>query len=424
MAFEVMPAGPVPAQRVRRSVSPALAYLGVLFLPPLLMYYGAPNLTSGTFIVCLALLGCRLGRLYGADGSYDAPVLGDRAVLFAFALVGLHLTIATTFEPVALPRAIGSLVPLGLLLIGGGTLASMFSVVPARRLHHGLRFCFILMCLLAILGVARIAQPGDWRRPVFPFPEPANFALAFIPLLMYVTVTSHGVRRAAFLLLGFVCTALIQNLTLAVGFALVALATMRWHVLLVVLLLAGAVAAQFDLTYYAERLDFSGDNSNLSNLVYLQGWQMVAESWQRSGGFGIGFQQLGIVDTEVPVAQIIRALRQGEDSNTLDGAFVFAKFGSEFGAFACALVVIYLWFAFRSMRMLRTVARGRPHIGPLTILAHCTIVSYFVELFVRSPGYFTAGALLLVVAFGVLARERRRRALTESSVPVDSASAN
>jgi hypothetical protein len=425
MALEATPVDAQPGQRVRRSVPPAIAYLGVIFVPSLLSYYGAPNLTFGTFVVSLALLGCRFGRLYGADGSRDAPVLGDRAVLFAFALVGLHLMIAATFEPVALSRAIASLVPLGLLLIGGGTLASMLYIVPARRLHHALRFCFLLLCLLAILGVTGIAQPGGetWRRPVFPFPEPSVFALAFIPLLMYVAVTSHGARRAAFLVLALVCTALIQNLTLAAGIALVALATMRWHIFLIAFALVGVVAAQFELTYYAERLNFSGDGTNLSNLVYLQGWQMVGESWQRSGGFGIGFQQLGVLGTDVPAAQAIRAMRAGEDSNLLDGSFVFAKLGSDFGAFACMLIAVYLWLAYRSVRALRKAARGRPRIGPLTILAHCLIVSYFIELFVRSAGYFTPGSLLMVAAFGVLARDRRR-ALTKSSVPANSASAN
>jgi hypothetical protein len=261
---------------------------------------------------------------------------------------------------------------------------------------------------------------------VFPFSEPSHFALAFIPLLMYVAITSRGTRRAIFLVLGFVCTALIQNLTLAAGFALVALAMMRWHVLLIALVLVGAIAAQLDLTYYATRLDFSGDSTNLSNLIYLQGWQMVDESWQRSGGFGIGFQQLGVFGTEVPAAQILRGLRQGEDINTLDGSFVFAKFGSEFGVFACVLVLVYLWLAFRSLRTLRKVARRRPRIGPLTILAHCAIVSYFIELFVRSTGYFTPAALLLVAAFGVLARDRRKAvaaAAAAAAAPAGSAGA-
>jgi hypothetical protein len=214
-----------------------------------------------------------------------------------------------------------------------------------------------------------------------------------------------------------VCTVLIQNLTLLAGFALVALATIRWHVMLLGLVLLGAVAAQLDLSYYVERLDFSGETTNLSNLIYLQGWQMIGESWQRSSGFGLGFQQLGVVPTEVPVAQILRAIREGDDANAFDGSFVFAKLGSDFGIFGFALVAMYLWVAARSLRMLRKAARDRSHMTPVGILAHCLIVSYFIELFVRSNGYFTPAALLLVTAFGLLARERRS-AMFGTTVPV------
>ena len=84
---------------------------------------------------------------------------------------------------------------------------------------------------------------------------------------------------------------------------------------------------------------------------------MVGESWERSSGFGVGFQQLGVFGTEVPAAQFLRALREGEDMNILDGSFVFAKLGSEFGVFACVLVLVYFWLAYRSLRMLRRVAR-------------------------------------------------------------------
>jgi hypothetical protein len=425
MALEAIPADAMPARRQWRSVSPGLAYLGVIFIPPALFYFGlASSHTAGTFLVCLALLACRFARLYGADGSRGAPVLGDRGVVFAFGLVGLHLVIAATFEPLAPLRAAASLVPLGLLLLGGGTLASMLFAVPARRLHQGLRLCLLLLCLLAVLGVMGIAPPSSlaWRKPVFPFSEPSHFALAYVPLLMYGAVTTNGARRAAFLLLCVACTVLIQSLTLLAGFALVALATIRWHVMLLGLVLMGAVGSQLDLSYYIERLDFSGDRTNLSNLIYLQGWQMVGESWERSSGFGLGFQQLGTVPTEVPAAQILRAIREGDDANPFDGSFVFAKFGSEFGIFAFVLVAMYLWVAARSLRRLREAARDRSRMTPVGILAHCLIVSYFIELFVRSNGYFTPAALLLITAFGLLARERRS-ALSRTTLPVISPNA-
>src|SRR4051812_48103370 len=115
MALEAVPSDALPARPQWGGVSPGPADLGGVFIPPPVFFFRpASGHTAGTFLVCLALLACRFARLYGADGSRGAPVLGDRGVVFAFGLVGLHLVIAATFEPLAPLRAAASLVPLGL----------------------------------------------------------------------------------------------------------------------------------------------------------------------------------------------------------------------------------------------------------------------------------------------------------------------
>jgi hypothetical protein len=139
---------------------------------------------------------------------------------------------------------------------------------------------------------------------------------------------------------------------------------------------------------------------------------MVFEAWERSGGWGIGFQQLGVAGTEVEAAQILRSLRQGEDLNILDGGFVFAKFGSDFGAFGVALTAVYLALAVHSALRLRRNALGRLALTPTTCFSHCLIVMYSLELFVRGGGYFTSGSLLLVTAFWTLRRTRKAPAST------------
>lgn len=384
------------------------------------MFLGlAGSFTAGLCLLCLALLvgdATRGGRA-AASGPVKRGSVYSVAGLVLLA-VAAHLVVATSLGPVGLPRAIGSMIPLLLLLCGSGALANALQRIPSDRLHLGIHRCFIAMSVLAVLGILGIAPINleDWRRPVTPFPEPSNFALAFLPLLFYACATTHGAARACCALAGFACAAMLQNLTLMTGCALVALTTIPLRVLITLAIPAVVALSQFDLAYYADRLDTSGESTNLSNLVYLQGWQMIGEAMERSGGFGIGFQQLGVAGTDVPAAVILRGLRQGEDLNELDGGFVLAKFASDFGVFGIALTALYLGLAARSLLALRRIASRRLTVPTTVCLAHCATLAYSVELFVRGSGYFTSGSLLLLTSLWLLRRPRRTRA-AKKTVP-------
>jgi hypothetical protein len=152
-----------------------------------------------------------------------------------------------------------------------------------------------------------------------------------------------------------------------------------------------------ELSYFTSRLDFSGTVMNLSNLVYLQGWEMALESLSRSHGWGVGFQQLGLHGTDVPAAALIRIIMLGDDTNLTDGSFVFSKLVSEFGVIGIVLGIIYVIGATGCVLALRT-KKGR--CG--TTLARCIVVSYGVDMFVRGPGYFVQSTLLFIAAMAVL----------------------
>jgi hypothetical protein len=184
---------------------------------------------------------------------------------------------------------------------------------------------------------------------------------------------------------------------------LVALVSLRLRHLLLALLVAAISASQIDLTYYAERLDLSEESQNLSSLVYQQGWQLVSESWDKSDGWGLGFQQLGIEGTNVDVAVQIEKIAR-VPLNLLDGGFTASKLLSEFGVLGAALLFGYFRIAKRSVIALRG-SSDRPG----TIFAHCAMVSYSLELGLRGAGYFTPGVVLTVAALWLLAADRRSR---------------
>jgi hypothetical protein len=166
-----------------------------------------------------------------------------------------------------------------------------------------------------------------------------------------------------------------------------------------------------ELAYFTDRLDFSATTLNLSNLVYVQGWEQIQESLGWTSGWGVGFQQMGFRETEAAAARLIRFIMGGDDLNVLDGGFVFAKIVSEFGVFGVLLTVIFLVEAARCIRALRA-QRG----GAAATLASCIVVSYGIDMFVRGTGYFVESTLLFVAAVTALMIGRNKRAASTGTI--------
>ena len=400
------------ARQDRRKIGPSggALFLGVVATPPALFYFGfATSFAAGMVLVALWLLVIAPSAA-GMLRSGLRPIGWNqvqRVSAFVFVAVLAHFSVAAVLGPVSLSRGLASLLPLLLLLLAAPALANALLAVPEQRFHRSMLQVFCWMCLMALVGTLGWGPPtllDAWRRPVFPFSEPSAFALAFIPALMYVCAATHGTTRLALVIAGLACSVLIQNLTLVFGVLLVVLVTLRMHMLALLSVPVVFVVLQLDLSYFAERLDFSGEANNLSNLVFLQGWQMIEEALDKSGGLGLGFQQLGVNGTEVFAAQVIRSLLDGEDMNLLDGGFVFAKLGSDFGVAGFALAAGHLLLALRSGAWLRQVASRRRQAAPALILAHSSVLTFLVEMFVRSAGYFSGTALLFAASLWLTLR--------------------
>ena len=376
----------------------------VVLLPSLIFYAGlSTSLALGTSIAALMLVGVAMlspaarGRLAITPEALAALVV---------AAITAHLVVACVFQPIDLARASASLIPLALVILGGCALGRLLAAARDADIGRAVRLCFAVLCVvsaLPTLGFSPVAPNVDtvYVKPVFPFTEPSHFALVFVPMLMYCCIASSGRRRLLVLLLGALVAALLQNLTLVAGCLLVAWVCLRRLALPVLAAVLGLVATQLDLSYYAERLDFTGDVQNLSNLVYVQGWQLVRESLERSSGWGLGFQQLGLQGSDTQAANIIFAL-VGNYANVLDGGFTFAKLASEFGVFGLMLAALYLATAWRAIRDLRSTARGAKRFIAPVVFAQCMLASYLIEMFVRGAGYFTGTGILLIASFWLL----------------------
>ena len=163
-----------------------------------------------------------------------------------------------------------------------------------------------------------------------------------------------------------------------------------------------------DLSYFSDRLNFSEEAQNLSTLVYLQGWQSIAEAWELTHGIGRGFQQMGVFGTDVPAAELIRSILEF-DLNLFDGGFTFSKILTEFGVFGAIMVAAYAAVAIHAAAVLRGVSMGTRSALSVRVLSASFIVGYAAELLLRGAGYFTPTGLLLIASLWIWRNRIRHR---------------
>ena len=321
-------------------------------------------------------------------------------------IITLHLVLVGCFSNVDFGRALSSLPMLGICLAGAGALADLLVDLEISRFESLIRRFFIGLLVLGMAAPISVLQPfhGSFEKPVFPFTEPSHFALATTPFLIFSCVSSSPKKRLVYLAIALLEALLLQNLTFLVGCFFAASITLRRkHMLMFVFVLVPVLLA-LDLSYYLDRVDFSGEVQNLSSLVYLQGWQLIEESLTATHGLGQGFQQLGLSGTAVSAADLIRAITGGE-LNLLDGGFNLAKLVCEFGVLGALLSAWYVFVGLRAFRTLRSVAVGRQTVCGLQIFCASVILGYLLEILLRGAGYFTPTGLLLLTA--LMLKERR-----------------
>jgi hypothetical protein len=152
-----------------------------------------------------------------------------------------------------------------------------------------------------------------------------------------------------------------------------------------------------DAGYYLSRLDLTESTKNISSLVYLQGWEIITNTFASGHYAGAGFMQLGIIDQDLETSSTI-SLLTGEDLNVRDGGFAMAKLIGEFGVFALIPLVFLGYRMLSAIRALRRISVAKTSASYVQILAASSVAGYAGELLVRGSGYFTGTTALLFAA--------------------------
>ena len=386
--------------------------LGVLlFLPGFAFYmFDVTSLAAGSTVAASLFLLCYTLGLIGTPRSAG---LTSAAAVAALVLAGIlaHLVIAITLGGEGdIPRALQSCVPLAMFLLAARVIATQlpsYSDDVIDRAMYLLCGLFVVSALFSTLGIQPESPRGILAKSVFPFTEPSHYAFSAIIPILYCSLRSRLPLRiailATFLAIGYE----LQSLSLVVGVFMTAVVTMPLFWLVAGILIVIPVAYSLDLAYFADRLDFSAAATNISSLIYIQGWELARDSFSKSAAWGIGFQQLGTGTITSAAANLLHRLLN-EDSNIYDGGLTAAKYISEFGIFGLIFVAAILYYAARCASFLRFRANSRSIAG-YEILFYSSVIGYLLELFVRGAGYFTASGLLCLSALEYLARADRAK---------------
>lgn len=269
-------------------------------------------------------------------------------------------------------------------------------VATLRR--HDLKVILVVVIVSALLDKALGLTPGgaDIVRVGGIYPEPSHLALAIAPVLVGLMRADEVSTRAwgwtGFLALTMlsVSATLFAVVTLCYVIALLADSVHRISATLV-LRVAVVVAAMWllvDYSPYGEemaarvaglfQLDIS---SNISSLVYLNGWETALANLQDTWGVGLGFNRMGCDPRPETLSGAVLDMLNVGDLNFNDGSFILSKLLSEMG-----LLGLVFWIsATASLLRLVLVKSHRP-------LAH--LASDVRAVVISGIAIVTLGALI------------------------------
>lgn len=394
-----------------KTLCSAMLLGALLFLPGAIGFlFEGVSFSPGTVGACIAtFVLAGLGLIPSSSRNMQWAI---GVIVLVAVVILLHMLLANAIDNDPSFDILRALLSIALIAI---VILAVPAVTDMIGLESRLRLIVFSLCLVFFISIVfsllKIQPPTAslGEKPIFPYTEPSFLGFSVAGVLIFTVMRMGVIARLVtilvFLGLGFA----LANLTVIAACLLAAMVALPLSWLGGGLATFVVGAASLDLSYYTERLDFDWANSNnISALVYVQGWQMLLESLKRTYGWGVGFQQLGVVYTNVPASFRINILL-GRDANLQDGGFILSKIGSEFGLIGLVLVTAFLIAAMRSFARLRLMSRQSGRDMPDgELFARACVIGYLIELLVRGTNYLT-GTLVLMLA-GLLYLHRLRAA--------------
>lgn len=386
------------------------AFFIVIFLPSSLMVFlGLNSLNLGLLIASFYLIIVNLVYSNTIRFSNNALLL----FLIIFGLIFFNsifnLLSHNYFKPVLSLSFL-------LIIFAGYSLACLVSKISYLALLNIVKWVFLTLSVLAILSLIGV-EPSSYsllEKPIFPFKEQSHFSLIFGLFLFPLVIISTRKIAISLFMWGFFLAITLPNLTLLV-FVIVAggaallkdKSTLKIAFWLVVLSLLSVFLLKeiLKIEYFYSRLSFE-DTSNLTVLVYIQGWELIIKTFTDFEFLGIGFQMLGFDKSVLPPTSYVINEVAGSFLNISDGGFLAAKIITEFGFIGFFIVLYFLFgnllYLFNGFT-LPTNLSGSSDLHLNFRLMKLFSFAFMIEVFFRGYGYFSP-ALLFVISTYFLGR--------------------
>jgi len=315
--------------------------------------------------------------------------------LFVFTSI---FTLLVTFNYIAcsffysngeLLRFILSIFLLVVMFFCAALFVNVTTSIDESSFHWCLYKLYWILLFTALIIIILSSLLGFSIKNMFFVSEPSHFALFYTPFLCYVTYFSD--RKILHIGCGFFVSLTIMNLTMLVGVMMCCLILTRinfFRFLCIVTIFALLIMFIMSLdssNYFASRLTFSADSTNLSALVFMSGWERAYLSLIDSNGIGVGFQQMGINGPQGFFMDVIIDI-YSDTLNKFDGGAVGAKLITEMGGLGVTLLLVYIFFC---VQLYRRLHFSYNMLSRKTVFYIIVVLTTSLQIFVRGTGYFS-----------------------------------
>lgn len=385
-----------------------LLWAVILFPSAGMMLFGAPSMAPGLLLASGLVLVAEAVASFRRKLQLQALKRILKWLILAVAIVVAHASLVNLlWGQIDWVRLVGSLISIGLVVAAGVCMKVRMLRHSPNEVHKIIvctAYMLIVLAIRSIIGPP-VFSPITHQHPVVVFIEPSHFALAFLPFLGYLIIQVRGWWRWLVLGASGALSISLTSTTLIAGLGVMLAMFLPWRQLLVIAIvcLGLGAAADFDPTFIVNRIVFSEEVRNLSNLVLIQGWERAYLSLQETFGLGLGFQQFGIWGPQGEWQDVIYGIA-GEYLNLNDGGTTATKLIAEFGVFGIVLLLLFILWMWRSFQELRPALSG-VRLSPIYVLQRIALIAVTSELFIRGVGYLSPSLILLI--FSISLRDER-----------------
>jgi len=378
-----------------------IALLLTLFLPSAIYVAFSASSMSAGLLLCALIWAVSDFFLEAGPFKVQRSDVRRLAILaVVIVLLFIHAAIANSqLGGVDFVRFFSSCALLMLVFVGAQAASRKLLRTPTAVLVETADIALIVLTAIGVAAVfgAPSIGPQATVKPVVIFSEPSVFACAYMPVLLFRAAVSKQIGKLGLLAVAFLLAVVLQSFTMIIEVIIVSALLLRRVTLVIMIFVVAIGLVALDLTYYADRLNFSSESDNISTLVLLQGWQNAILDFQSTYGFGVGYQQFGIVGSVGDISARISELA-GDYINLFDGGSTAAKLIGEFGILGILTVISFMILAYRCVNFIRGTQSHPVHHDIRKIFFYSLIVTYSFELLIRGSGYFTPGGFLALTA--------------------------